>query len=1406
MAGLHSAVADWFRSTFDQATPVQQQAWQSIIRRHNTLIAAPTGSGKTLAGFLAVIDSLVKASRQRPLDDRVYVVYVSPLKALSNDIERNLRAPLEGIEAVLADHGDSAAGIRAAVRTGDTTSAERHAMRRRPPHILVTTPESLFILLTSDSGRSMLAGVETVIVDEIHALANSKRGAHLALTLARLKALVALVDLPGLSGLRPRGSLLQIGMSATQKPLRDIADFLTAGDPDVDIIDGGHRRDRDLAIELPSAPLAPVMATDVWTELYDRLAELVEAHHTTLIFVNNRRLAERAARALEERLGEDAVTAHHGSLSKDHRLRAERRLKQGELRVLVATASLELGIDIGHIDLVCQLGSPRAINAFLQRVGRAGHGIGGISKGRLFPLSRDDLVECAALLRCCREGELDRVHLAPGALDVLAQQIVATVAAAEWPLDALYECCRGAWPYRELSRDTFDGVLHMLAQGFSTRRGRRGAYLHLDQVNRRVRGRRGARMSAFMNGGTIPDQFDYDVMLMPDNQVIGNLNEDFAFESIPGDIFQLGNTSYRVLRVEQGRVLVEDAKGQPPSIPFWFGDAPGRSDELSQAVSRLRGRVNELLDGEQPDDLQEHLQAEYDLEPAAAAQIAEYLSAAHAALGCVPTRERLVVERFFDDAGDMHLVIHAPYGARINRAWGLALRKRFCRQFNFELQASALEDSIILSLGETHSFVLDEVLAYLKSDSLTDVLTQAVLDAPVFEVQWRWNATIALAVKRMVNGKKLPPQFQRNAAEDLVAVVFPDQIACLENIQGARDIPDHPLVRQTLADCLHGRMDLSGLKTVYGNLEQGTIKAHCRDLTGPSPLAREIINARPYAFLDDGDAENRRTRAIGGDHREADPAALARLRPDAVSTVRQSVWPQPRDADELHDGLLQLGFMTNQEVEAAPAGRWLPLMRSLVADCRATQVTIATPDGQPRRCWVAAERLNTFLRVYPEGRAVPPIQAWDEAPDDRDLALRELLRARLSLSGPVSEADLVACFGLAESDMQTALLALEQEGYAVRTRRHPTAPAEWCERGLLARIHRLSRSQRRAAVRPVSVSDYLRFLARWHGLDGQGAHDVPQALALLEGWAAPLAVWERQILPGRVPAIDGAALDRLFLNGQWVWLRGPSKARSQLSPNTPFRFVRRSRMGLWCSPNDDGEEGISSTAAALLAALARRDDRFAADLADDLARQGSHLLAPQLQAGLQELIARGLVHSDSITSLRALLRSERAQRRRYRGRRGMGLTDDLIGRWSRLLSNASASVTADSVGVADYFCRLLLRRYGVVCRGSVARESGLPPWRELLFYLRRLEDRGEVKAGRWIDGITGEQFALPEAAGLLKQVAAEPLSGTSIHLAHADPMNVTGILPRGSCPVADWVLQDGRPVVDDDNASVQISS
>ncbi len=1469
LRAFHPAVAAWFAETFAAPTLAQVAAWPAIQSGRHALIAAPTGSGKTLAAFLAAIDALVRVGAEAgSLPDETDVVYVSPLKALSNDIQLNLEAPLAGIRERLQRLGYPDVAIRTAVRTGDTPQAERTAMRRTPPHILVTTPESLYVLLGSESGRRGLATARTVIVDEIHAVAASKRGSHLALSLQRLEALC---------GRR----LTRIGLSATQKPIDEVGRFLVGsrdiaadGTPDCAIVDIGHGRARDLAIEVPAVPLSAVMGNDVWDLVYARLAELAQEHRTTLIFVNTRRMAERAARHLSELLGREAVAAHHGSLAREHRLDAEQRLKRGDLRVLVATASLELGIDIGDVELVCQLGSPRSIAAFLQRVGRSGHAVGDTPKGRLFPSSRDDLIECAALLDCVRRGELDTLQIPRAPLDVLAQQIVAEVGSRECGEDELYDLVRCAYPYAQLERKDYADVVRMVADGFTTRRGTRSAHIHRDAVNRKLRGHAGGRLTAVTSGGTIPDNADYAVVLEPQSQMIGSVNEDFAIESIAGDIFQLGNVSYRILRVERDRVRVEDAQGLPPTIPFWLGEAPGRSDALSIGVSRLREEIAQRLQSSTDAALQ-WLIGDVGIAEAPARQVVDYLAHALSAFGMLPTRTELAMERFFDESGGTQLIIHSPYGSRINRAWGLALRKRFCRSFNFELQAAATEDAIVLSLSTSHSFPLEDVAHFLHSATAKDVLIQALLDAPLFPVRWRWNATTALALPRFIGGSKVAPQLQRMKSEDLLAAVFPDQVACLENIVGERQVPDHPLVAQTMHDCLHEAMDTDGWLDLLRALESGAVRIVARDLIAPSPLAAEILGSKPYTFLDDAPLEERRTHAVQN-RRWADPESaddLGRLDPEAIAAVRAEAWPEARNADEMHEALIGLGAIGVDEARAN--ADWPKLLAELAADGRATRM-----DRGTAALWIAAERLPQLRAVHPDAAVAPAIEAPEEfaavawTPED---ALVDLVRARLTGLGPATAAVLATSFALPQSGIDAALLRLEGEGYVMRGHFDPNmdrsgsdsaqgsasesvattdsasaarrgrdrlpddrdlgpdspastrptglaSPMQWCERHLLARIHRYTIGRLRREIEPVAVRDYMRFAFDWQRVAPdtrmKGAAALAGALAQLEGFEAAAGAWEKELLPGRIADYDPDWLDAQCQTGRVVWTRlrgksGAARSRPEAVPTRPIEggasptragpvrsspivLLPRRELPIWAAlatPSADDAVAMSSRARIVADYLAAHGASFFDELV-----AGTHLLQIELEDALGELVAQGMVNADSFAGLRALVvpasKRPRAGSPRRSRRSASAIAD--AGRWT-LIRRGSADTARDRAADLEHIARTLLRRYGVMCWRLLEREAAwLPPWRELLRIFHRLEARGEIRGGRFIAGLSGEQFALPEAIGLLRQVRQRGHVGTLVCVSGADPLNLVGsIVPGARVPAITGsriLYRDGVPI------------
>ncbi len=1360
---FHPAVQGWFAQTFTAPTAAQQQGWASIREGRPTLIAAPTGSGKTLAAFLSALNDLVCEADRGPLPDEVRVVYVSPLKALSADIHKNLAEPRRGIRRVMSEMGLAPCRVTSAIRTGDTTQAERAAMLRTPPHILVTTPESLYLLLTAERSREMLQAVRTVIVDEIHAVIGTRRGSHLALSLERLQQVA-------------RARIQRIGLSATQKPIAEVARFLVgtggvddAGRADCAIVDEGHRRAMELEVEIPRSSLEAVMSNEVWGEYYDRLTELIEAHRTTLVFVNTRRLAERVAHELSERLGEDAVTAHHGSLSKERRFDAESRLKAGTLKALVATASLELGIDIGAVDLVCQIGSPRRIATLLQRVGRSGHTISGTPKGRVFPASRDDLIECAALVRAIRRGELDRIVSHDAPLDVLSQQIVAETACVEYTEDALFDLVRRAWPYRALVRSDFDAVVTMAADGIASRRGRRTAMIHRDEVHGTIRGRRGSRMLAIASGGAIPEVADYRVVLDPDETFIGTLNEDFAIESNTGDVFQLGNASWQVLQVGPGIVRVADAKGAPPNMPFWLGEAPGRSDELSAAVSDLRAEIEPRLDNAA--EAVGWLASEAGLPADASAQAVAYLADGRRSLGVLPTQQTLVLERFFDESGGMQLVLHAPFGSRINRAWGLALRKRFCRQFNFELQAAATEDALMLSLGPQHSFPLADVFRYLHPATARDVLVQAFLDAPVFPTRWRWNTTIALAVPRSRNGRKVPPQLQRMLADDLMAAVFPDAAACLENIPGDREIPDHPLVKQTVRDCLEEAMDFEGLAAVLTRIHAGALRLVARDTTEPSVLAHEILNARPYAFLDDAPLEERRAHAVYA-RRASEPSKageLGALDGQAIDRIRVEQRPDPRDADELHDELLSTGFLTPEEL----AGIELSFLTTLFDSRRACRADLDDV------IIVAAERLPELRAIHPTVAIDPEIAVPGRRADrvwTREDALTELLRGRMTILGPVRTADLARSLAVTTDDVEQALARLESEGvilrgaFSPRTRSpYGEAADEWCERGLLARIHRATIGRLRAEIEPVSQTDFMRFLIGWQHVHParrlSGSEGLLALIETLDGFELAAAAWERSVLPARMDRYDPALLDMLCLGGHVGWAR-LSGGPNQVVGATPVALFVRANLDAWragAPSRSDAEIATSDNAQRVYDTLVGRGAMFF----QDVMRHAS-LDADTSARALGELVAAGRVTSDGYAGLRAIAGDVR--------RLIDGRTDaSRSGRWCALPPRGEQA-TDEAIEVQ---ARSLLRRYGIVSRRLLAREVNVTLWRALVRAYRRLEWRGEIRGGRFVNGLSGEQFALPEAVGQLREVRRTPPDRTLVVISAADPLNLAGVVTPG---------------------------
>ena len=1384
---FHPLVKQWFTERFVAPTEAQRLGWPAISAGEDTLIAAPTGSGKTLAAFLWSIDRLVRASIDNRLEDRTYVVYVSPLKALGNDISKNLQQPLAEIQALADRIGVVRPDIRISVRSGDTPASERRAMLKRPPHILITTPESLYILLTAEGSRAFLSTAETVIVDEIHAVAGDKRGAHLSLSLERLDRLVTLSAQDSASR-RP----LRIGLSATQRPISEIGKLLAGGtDREPTIVDLGHRRQLDLRIATTDHELGPIGTHELWDDIYDRIVQEVQAHRTTLVYVNTRRLSERVTFQLSSRIGEDKVAAHHGSLSRRARLRAEEGLKSGEISVVVATASLELGIDIGHIDLVIHLGAPRSLATLVQRVGRSAHRPGSteVPKGILIPLTRDELLQSAAAIRAVNAGELDRVIMPKNPLDILAQQMVAITACEEIEEDEAYRLVRGAYNFRDLTRSDFEDVLEMVSEGVATGRGRRSAHIHRDRVNNKLRGRRGARLAAITGGGAIPDTADYDVLLEPESRFIGKVNEDFAIESMAGDIFLLGNHSWKIRRVASGKVHVEDAHGAPPTIPFWLGEAPARTIELSTAVSELRAEVAERL--RDVESLLAWLASECGLDRVGAEQIVAYVSETVAALGAVPTKDTIIAERFFDEAGGMQLVVHSPYGGRINRAWALAMRKRFCVTFDFELQAAATDDGFVLSLGEQHSFPVENAFKLVQPNNLQKAVVQATLAVPMFTNRWRWNSTRSLALLRFSGGKRVPMPIQRMRAEDLLAAIFPAQVMCQDNRSGDVELPDHPLVRQTMDDCLHEAMDLDGSRELLEAIDSGQVRTISIDTTGPSPISHEILNANPYAFLDDAPLEERRARAVA--LRRTDPElarGIGALDPEAIEQVRTQAWPDVRDPDELHDALLSLCLL--------PLGDglgWKDAFEALAQQGRATQVRWSNGEKM-LQAWVVAERVEMVQTAIPDASFDPPLDPVELSEREsgwiqRGEVPRVIVQGWMDCVGPTTAPALAERLGLPQVDIEIALAQLEAEGVVLQGRFTnelgvAEAVTEWCERRLLARIHRRTINKLRKEIQTVSSADFIRFLFRWQhvypGSQLTGQEGVLHIVRQLQGLELPAPAWERDILPARVQGYKPSDLEALCLSGLIAWgrLRGvgardPELASAPQRPtrSAPLGFVMRENLSTWIEPLPTDEPlPIDSSAQKVFDFLERSGASFQSEIE---LRTG--LLGTQVEEALWQLVASGLVTGDGLAGLRSLLLppDRRRRARRLRARRG-SLRLGPLGRWSVLHRDLIGS---DDERV-EQAARQLLRRYGVVFRELLGRENRIPPWRALLRRFREMELRGEIRGGRFISGFVGEQFALPEAVDELRAIRRSSKPEKPVVVSAADPLNLVGILTPGS--------------------------
>ncbi|HZZ09033.1 MAG TPA: DEAD/DEAH box helicase, partial [Candidatus Binataceae bacterium] len=1462
---FHPAVRAWFAERFGSPAPAQTLGWPVIAEcdtppGHDVLLCAPTGSGKTLAAFMWAIDRLFRDAERGELGDRVSVLYVSPLKALANDIKVNLEEPLIGIrqtaQRLAVGEGRSEEvkpilEVRAGLRTGDTPANERSAMLRRPPHILVTTPESLFILLTSPRFRQSLSAVRYVIVDELHALAPNKRGAHLMLTLERLERMVRLTGAP-----RPA----RIGLSATLNPIERLAGFLAGVETGAD----GARRPRpvkvvraddrarrmDLQVIAPGPDLGALATHQHWEAMYDAVAALVREHRTTLVFTLSRRWAERIALNLQKRLGNDAVMAHHGSLARAERLAAEQRLKRGELRALVATASLELGIDVGAVELVCQIDSPKTISAAIQRIGRSGHRLDATPKGRLFALTLDDLLECAAAVRAIRHGRLDEVEIPTGCLDVAAQQIVAIAAEEDEIGEAdLLRTLRGAYNFAELDHEALRHLLDQMAAELPARIQGAAPKIFYDRIGARVRARRGARLAAITSGGTIPESGNLDVVIESQGRKIGDIEEDFAQESSRGDIFALGSMPWRVLGISRNRFLVEPAPGMAPSLPFWQTEAAGRSPALSAEVSELRGEIFERITRGDEAAAAAFLSGECAMDERAARQAIDYVRRGQSALGAIPNERTIVVERFFDGLGGTQVVIHTPFGMRVNRGLGLAIRKRLCQSFDFEIQASAIDDAVLLALNARHSFPLESLMAMISSRTVRHVLGQALLAAPMFEVRMRHVATRALAVMRSSRGRKVPAWIQRLRAQELAAAIFPGREACLENRPPDVELPAHFIATETMHECLTESTDIGRIEELLRAIEQGATRVVTVDAIAPSVFTHRILLAWDYSFLDDGERANRRSRTVSLNRAMAEDVLRtedlsAMLAAEAVEGVEAEVSGRAmarraRDRDELYQLIRAHGALAAGALEERVAGEANAMLSSLEREGRVVRARFSS--GAPERL-IASEDAALFAAAYPEAiferhaEAPPPVEVSGARALEADDAEREIVRRAMATSGPVEIAELAERLKMAPATLEKHLLALEAKGLIFRGHFTPrraalgasrgravtagavtASPEQWCDRYNLEKIHRLTLSRLRAETEPCADHEYAAFRMRWNHVGGAGiAADQSGVAAVLEqlsGVALSPELWERAILPARIPGYRPEWLDLLCLGGEVVWAAVPGEDAGDEVP-ARITFLRRRRAGA-----ARFDEAAANSAAA---ELTDRDEQRVflalaaggAQYLDQLAERAG-LAERTALAALWRLAAAGRVSNDSFAPLRLLWAAPEAvramapgahRRARHDAALRARLRSSVTGRWSALGTGAAALAAApvlsaksgggDTVGAArgasaaapaalaptraaearsearaparaserdvsrdlarDFARDLareraesLLNRNGIVTREMLGLESPPMAWHEVSFALRRMEYAGSIRRGYFVRALSGEQYALPAALEML---------------------------------------------------------
>ncbi len=1356
LGSFSAPVREWFCRTLGEPTAAQRLGWPPIRAGQSTLLLAPTGSGKTLAAFLAAIERLMFAPEPEPAE-RLRVLYVSPLKALAADVERNLRVPLAGIAEVLREHGAEYRDVRVDMRSGDTPQAERARFVKKPGDILITTPESLYLLLTSQA-REALGSIETVIIDEIHSLVASKRGAHLFLSLERLEAVR--------QSERP---LQRIGLSATQRPLDEVARLLGGGTPGpdewrprpVEIVDAGKRKPLEIRVEVPvedmarlgeGTPDGPGPKRSIWPSIHPRLVELVRQHHSTMIFVNNRGLCERLSAAINDSAGEEISLAHHGSVARERRREIEERLKRGELPAIVATSSLELGIDMGAVDLVVQVEAPPSVASGLQRIGRAGHNVGDTSRGVLFPKFRADLLAGAAAVTRMLAGDVEETFYPENPLDVLAQQIVAMAAMDELDTDALFDLVRRAAPFASLPRGAFDGVLDMLSGRYPSDEfaGLR-ARITWDRAGGCIKARQGARRLAVVSGGTIPDRGLYGVFLVGADERsvrVGELDEEMVFESKEGDVFLLGASSWRIDQITHDRVLVTPAPGQPGRMPFWHGDGPGRPAAFGRAIGEL---ARSLAEADEPDAL-ERLEREHSLDRRAAKNLVQYLREQGEATGDVPSDRAIVVERFLDDMGDWRVCVLSPFGSRVHAPWAMAVAGRWRALRGTDIQAVWSDDGIAFRVPEA-DVAPDPALFVPRASDFEDRVVQGLGASSLFAARFRENAARALLLPRRYPGRRSPLWAQRKRAADLLAV--------------AARYPEFPILLETYRECLRDVFDVPALGELLEQIESRQLRVVSVETRAPSPFASQLLFSYVANFIYDGDAPlaERRAHVLSIDHAqlrelmgEVDLGEL--IEPGAIDALERSLArldePEVRHADALHDLLLALGDLGRDEiaVRADPPGAVGDWLAELVREGRVVELSIA---GEQR--FAAAEDAARYRDAL--GVAVPelPPALLEPVADP----LGDLLSRYARTHGPFTLEAAAQRFGIGPAPVRDVLTRLEREERVVAARFSPDGPRQWCDARVLRVLKSRSLAALREQIQPVGVEALCRFELEWQGLGEPraGADALLAAVADLAGAPLVASALESDVLPARVRGYRPGDLDALMASGEVVWrgvgTLGASDGRIALYPSGHYALL--------APPPGCAGGGLAAEVRGLLAS---RGALFYADL---LSLTGA--FAGELAPVLWDMVWAGELGNDTLAPLRSLIAGPKRDRpgarpRLLRSRRAGPAGSE--GRWSLLPAPSDASDTERRTALAG----ALLDRYGVVTREAVQAEGIAGGFSAVYPVLRAMEQAGRVRRGYFVEGLGAAQFAHPGAADRLRALREPPGHPHCVLLAATDPANPWG--------------------------------